>query len=291
MQQTTVYVVAPNNPDGIGGFEPPLYASFDKSERDTMFENDPNKARRVAYEFTIDLQATAWGAMAKLSVIDRLVLGVKGCPIPPEYILHHIECCNSQYFKGHHLPVIQVDIDHTTRVHHIKTELLSYSATEHLEHLDDESYKRAVEEGFKGIHPLKTFCPGLERREPDDDDYDVQAFFVLETYKPEAAYNESGELSLQEEENQLLNRVDKKKLQYLSKWLPVHEKTKKEQGLPDDAEFAFVLGAIGDWWDQTFPKGHYYSGAYFWSVDPGTRAALGYHRHIAFRSKTTKFED
>jgi hypothetical protein len=68
-----VYTIADN---GIDGREPTkiTYASFNESERDTLFDADKNKAWLSKGESIIDVYLQRKKTLAKLNPIDLLVL-------------------------------------------------------------------------------------------------------------------------------------------------------------------------------------------------------------------------
>jgi len=94
------------------------------------------------------------------------------------------DTCNSQYFSGSSLPVVQVMVDCTTTYAQIKTELLSNQATEHLEEINDEEYKAAVEVMFDGLFETEEgynelWDPTLNSMD-EVGKYDCYAYFVIE---------------------------------------------------------------------------------------------------------------
>lgn len=104
------------------------------------------------------------------------------------YSLHHIDTCTSDYFSGHHLPVIQVLVDEETTYQNIKDSLLDiYTSTDHIEDLNVEEYKEAVEELFTNFTSLNYVPDTLynvgtfEEREEND----LYMYFVLETIEEE----------------------------------------------------------------------------------------------------------
>jgi hypothetical protein len=63
---------------GIDGREPVniVYASWSEIERDSVYENDKNKAWRTKGEIIVDVEKTQKQAVSKLNGIDMLVLGM-----------------------------------------------------------------------------------------------------------------------------------------------------------------------------------------------------------------------
>ena len=107
-----------------------------------------------------------------------------------KYSLSHIATCNSQYFRGHHLPVVQVLVDENTTYRCIKQMLLESTSTDHL-YEDDrfgmpfcyDTFKSAVEELFANFTSLD-YVPdsfyGMGSME-DDEEWDCYMYFVVET--------------------------------------------------------------------------------------------------------------
>lgn len=99
------------------------------------------------------------------------------------YTIYHNDTCLPDYFSGHHLPVVQVSVNCESTYHQIKDELLCYQSIDHLDEIDFDDYKQAVEELFESIDDLEAIpkCVlGIESSE--DEDYDsVYMYFVIET--------------------------------------------------------------------------------------------------------------
>lgn len=105
-----------------------------------------------------------------------------------KYNLVNVDICNSQYFGGHHLPVVQVLVDENTTYQQIKNALLDvYSSTDHIEDIDIEAYVQAVEDLFSNFTTLD-YVPdgfyGIGSFE-DDEEHDVYMYFVVETIEGE----------------------------------------------------------------------------------------------------------
>jgi hypothetical protein len=100
------------------------------------------------------------------------------------YSLSHIDTCSSDYFSGHHLPVVQVLVDENSTYKDIKDGLLSYWATDHIEDLDTEAYELAVNELFESFTTLDYVPDTLAYvggSMEDDDMWDLYMYFVIET--------------------------------------------------------------------------------------------------------------
>ncbi len=110
-----------------------------------------------------------------------------------KYNIAHIYTCNSQYFGGHHLPIVQVLVDENTSFKDIK-EVLSYLQT--YEHLfeddrfstgfDVDAYKAAVEEVFSyvernhvSLERIPNDLEGIGSMD-DDEEWDCYMYFVVE---------------------------------------------------------------------------------------------------------------
>jgi len=96
--------------------------------------------------------------------------------------IYYLSTSLPDYFGGHHNPVIQIMVTNKTTYKEIKESMLDCTTTEHLEDLDFENYKVAVEVLFNGID-MDKIPPACEYIEPiDTDDYDfydsVYMFFV-----------------------------------------------------------------------------------------------------------------
>jgi len=61
----------------------------------------------------------------------------------PKYSLCQLDVCTSDYFRGYHNDVIQVVVDGNSTYQMIKEDCLDiYSATDHIENLDVDAYKK-----------------------------------------------------------------------------------------------------------------------------------------------------
>lgn len=102
------------------------------------------------------------------------------------YILSQVDTCTSDYFCGYgsDREVIQVLVDENSTYQDIKSGLLEWQATDHIDELDTEAYESAVEELFKDIKFPATTIPkvlqGVGSME-DCDEWDLYMFFTLET--------------------------------------------------------------------------------------------------------------
>ena len=99
------------------------------------------------------------------------------------YSLPHIDTCNTDYFRGHHLPVAQVLVDENSTYQDIKNGLLSYWATDHIEDLDVDAYETAVNELFENFTSLDYVPDTLAEvgSMEDDEQWDLYMYFTLET--------------------------------------------------------------------------------------------------------------
>lgn len=99
------------------------------------------------------------------------------------YSLSHIDTCNTDYFRGHHLPVAQVLVDENSTYKDIKEGLLSHIATCHIEDLDVDAYETAVNELFENFTTLDYVPDTLAEvgLMEDDDMWDLYMYFVIET--------------------------------------------------------------------------------------------------------------
>ena len=100
--------------------------------------------------------------------------------------LNYIDTCVSDYFNGHHLPVVQIPVVSTSTYGEVREELLDInSSIDHLEGLDEEDYRNAVSCMFDGIDmdQIVHSSVGIEDL-PSDDTYDpsdgVYMFFVID---------------------------------------------------------------------------------------------------------------
>lgn len=103
--------------------------------------------------------------------------------------LQYYETCNSQYHRGHHMPVVQVMVDGETTVGAVREALLDNFAYAHLEESllksdgHYEAYREAVDECFADII-TDGFIDNLWDRslgvpEEDQEDWDCYSYFVL----------------------------------------------------------------------------------------------------------------
>jgi hypothetical protein len=98
------------------------------------------------------------------------------------YSLSHIDTCSSDYFSGHHLPVVQVLVDENSTYQNIKDGLLSYWATDHIEDLDIEAYELAVNELFENFTSLDYVPDTLAYvgGSMEEEDWDLYMYFVID---------------------------------------------------------------------------------------------------------------
>ena len=99
-----------------------------------------------------------------------------------KYILSHVDTCTTDYFRGSHLPVVQVMVDENTTYLDIKLELLSYQATEHLD-LDSSKYIEAVNDLFSNFKSLNYVPDCLYEVGSiyDNPEWDLYMYFTVET--------------------------------------------------------------------------------------------------------------
>ena len=99
-----------------------------------------------------------------------------------KYELSHIDTCWSDYFSGHHLPVIQVLVDENTTYQDIKLALLdTYHLVDHIDDIDCEKYIEAVHELFSNFETL-TFVPDTLYEVgsmEDNEEWDLYMYFTL----------------------------------------------------------------------------------------------------------------
>ena len=104
------------------------------------------------------------------------------------YELSHIDTCCSDYFRGSHLPVIQVLVDENTTYLDIKIALLDvYSATDHIENLNTDAYVEAVHSLFHHFTTL-AYVPEILYNVGNMNDFpewDLYMYFVLEEVEEE----------------------------------------------------------------------------------------------------------
>ena len=100
--------------------------------------------------------------------------------------IQYYTTCHSQYFGGHHLPIVQVLVDKTTTYAQVKEALLSHEATCHLEYeFNDgqfDQYEEAVHDLFSSVdEPFEEqFWDTSLDEAKDDEEYDCYAYFVIE---------------------------------------------------------------------------------------------------------------
>jgi len=100
------------------------------------------------------------------------------------YSLSHIDTCCSDYFRGHHLPVVQVLVDENTTYDDIKISLLdTYWSIGHLEDIDADAYVEAVHALFANFQTLD-YVPDVLYNvgsiNPLTDGWDLYMYFVIE---------------------------------------------------------------------------------------------------------------
>lgn len=104
------------------------------------------------------------------------------------YTLSHIDTCNSQYFSGHHLPVIQVLVDENTTYQDIKLAMLdTYSSIDHIEDIDTDKYVEAVHDLFSNFTSLDYVPDTLYEvgSMEEEEEWDLYMYFVVEGVKDE----------------------------------------------------------------------------------------------------------
>lgn len=104
------------------------------------------------------------------------------------YTLSHIDTCRSDYFSGHHLPVVQVLVDENTTYQDIKLALLdTYSSIDHIEDIDTDKYVEAVHNlfaGFKSLDFTPVYLENIGNME-EEEEWDLCMYFVVEGVKDE----------------------------------------------------------------------------------------------------------
>lgn len=99
-----------------------------------------------------------------------------------KYSLNHISTCTSDYFSGHHLPVIQVLVDENTTYFDIKLALLdTYQSIGHIDDIDTHLYVEAVHDLFINITSLD-YVPSVLHNVgnmSDCEDWDLYMYFTL----------------------------------------------------------------------------------------------------------------
>ena len=102
----------------------------------------------------------------------------------PHYKVWLADHRNSQYFRGHHLPVVQVMVDGNTTYQELMVELLNWQNTDHIQDLDWDAYQDAIDELFGAIKadPSNKVFPDMEvpTTEEEMEEWDCYAFFVVE---------------------------------------------------------------------------------------------------------------
>jgi hypothetical protein len=100
------------------------------------------------------------------------------------YQLNYLCTCTTDYFQGSSKPVVQVLVDENSTYQDIKSNLLEYIATCHLEDLDIEAYELAVNDLFKNFTFLATRVPeqliNIGSME-EQDEWNLYMYFTLET--------------------------------------------------------------------------------------------------------------
>jgi hypothetical protein len=118
-----------------------------------------------------------------------------------KYNLVNVDICNSQYFSGSHLPVVQVLVDENTTYQQVKDSLLDYQNYEHLFDdvrfgnedissdlgFDGDTYKQAVEDLFSNFETLDYVPDSFYDigSFEDNEEHDVYMYFVVETIEGE----------------------------------------------------------------------------------------------------------
>lgn len=111
-----------------------------------------------------------------------------------KYQVSYVQTCLPDYFGGHHLPTVQVDVYRNTTYRDLLDGLKSYMATDHITTMDDgsefklELFLAALEDTFDGVNLDDSFPPAAWVEEPEDEDnYDgmdmVYAYFVIKVNK------------------------------------------------------------------------------------------------------------
>jgi len=101
-----------------------------------------------------------------------------------KYFLHHLDTCTPDYFRGYHNDVVQVVVDGETTYADIKSMLLDlYWSVDHIDDLDDDGYKLAVETMFEGVEDMTVVIDNSIEVCPEDEDLWEQCymFFGLDT--------------------------------------------------------------------------------------------------------------
>lgn len=89
--------------------------------------------------------------------------------------LTHIDTCLSDFVLDHcngdHELLLGVPVTLASRMYDVRNDLQSEinGLDTDKPGFDYDAAHAAVAEAFKGVHPLKTFAPSLERSDPNDD--------------------------------------------------------------------------------------------------------------------------
>lgn len=90
----------------------------------------------------------------------------------PKYSLCQLDVCTSDYFGGYHGSTLQVAIDGNSTYQSIKDDCLDiYWATDHIEDMDVEAYKEAVEECFKNVPDMSAIFNASIEICPENEEY------------------------------------------------------------------------------------------------------------------------
>jgi hypothetical protein len=105
-----------------------------------------------------------------------------------KYELNHADTCCSDYFRGHHLPVVQVLVDENTTYQDIKLALLdTYSSVDHIEDINVDKYVEAVHELFANFTTLDYVPDSFYDvgNMEDFDEWDLYMYFTVTTVEDE----------------------------------------------------------------------------------------------------------
>jgi hypothetical protein len=135
--------------------------------------------------------------------------------------LIYLTTCNSQYFGGCHLPVLQVEVDRSTRYGQVKRELKEYYTGEHLDDsIDYDELTSAIDRCFEGNDLRKSWDKTLAKRPDDEYEYDCYAYFSVKVIP---------RFSTTEEAEDVLNASDKLVKISEDEWVyKVYEMTEEE---------------------------------------------------------------
>lgn len=100
------------------------------------------------------------------------------------YNINHVSTCLPDYFSGSHHPVVQVILTNTSTYKEVKAELLDWQTSDHIDDLDFDAYKQAIEVMFANVTLDEVIDPSLDELEDDCCDY-VHMFFVVEENEEE----------------------------------------------------------------------------------------------------------